>query len=133
MEVHISEVLGTLWIVEVMGMVVPFTPECVTDCAISINGRADGASVRFTNINGKYYISVLDLIIGTCKDNPRKDKESWEKACTYASNTWNTGISKQKKDELGKYLEKFQFPGDSWITHSIKCFRLWHFVMTGDN
>jgi len=92
-----------------MGEVVPFTPG--SQCAISINGCVDGATVRFTNINGKYYISVRDLII-TSVHNPKSDEKTWLAACKFASQTWKRGITKQQKDKLVKYLETFQFPGD---------------------
>ena len=73
----------------------------------------DGFEARYCYIDGKYYISVRDLIIAVSRENPKEDKESWEKACIYASNTWQT-IKKTTKlaEELGGSLKTFQFEGD---------------------
>ena len=50
----------------------------------------DGFETRCCYIDGKYYISVRDLIIAVSRENPKEDKESWEKACIYATYTWQT-------------------------------------------
>ena len=73
----------------------------------------DGFETRCCYIDGKYYISVRDLIIAVSRENPKEDKESWEKACIYASNTWQT-IKKTTKlaEELGDSLKTFQFEGN---------------------
>ena len=73
----------------------------------------DGFETRCCYIDGKYYISVRDLIIAVSRENPKEDKESWGKACIYATNTWQT-IKKTTKlaEELGDSLKTFQFEGD---------------------
>ncbi len=82
----------------------------------------DGFETRCCYIDGKYYISVRDLIIAVSRENPKEDKETWEKACTYASNTWQT-IKKTTKltEELGDSLKTFQFEGD-FITKTSSIF-----------
>ena len=108
-----------------MDAVVPYKPSCVeekaTSCSIYVNGQAeDGVKVRFTNIKGKYYICVRDLIIATCVNNPKKDKKAWIAACKYASGTWMNISTKLQKGELAEYLEDFKFPGNLLIQLSYK-------------
>ena len=72
----------------------------------------DGFSVRCCYLDGKYYVSVRDLIIGMCVESPKKDAESWNAACKYASQTWQRTITPSQKEEFANSLKTFQFKGN---------------------
>jgi hypothetical protein len=72
----------------------------------------DGVGARYCHIDGKYYISVRDLIIGMCVESPKKDGESWNAACKYASQAWQKTITPSDKEELSNHLQTFQFEGN---------------------
>ena len=58
-----------------------------------------GATVRFTIIDGKQYMSIRDVIMHVCgKDNHR------------AAQTWRE-IPEKRKKELDEYCKTFQFTG----------------------
>jgi len=82
----------------------------------------DGVNARYCNINGKYYMSIRDLIMGMCIENSTMDKETWEKACDRASNIWTKNIDKKKKEELAEYLETFKFEGNIFFKVFEYCF-----------
>ena len=75
----------------------------------------DGFEARYCYIDGKYYISVRDLIIGMCVESPKKDAESWNAACKKASQTWQKTITPSVKEELADCLKTFQFEGNLLI------------------
>ena len=75
----------------------------------------DGFEARYCYIDGKYYISVRDLIIGMCVESPKKDAESWNAACKYASNTWQKITKNSKIEELNDSFRCFQFEGNLLI------------------
>jgi len=75
----------------------------------------DGFEARYCNIDGKYYISVRDVIIGMCVPDPKKDAESWIAACKYASQAWQKTITPSVKEELADCLKIFQFEGNLLI------------------
>ena len=58
-----------------------------------------GATVRFTIIDGKQYLSIRDIIMHVCD----KDKDQ-------AGAVWRT-LSDLKKNEVREFLSNFQFPG----------------------
>ena len=74
-----------------------------------------GFSARYCYIDGKYYISVRDLIIGMCVENPKETKDVWEKACCYASKTWNRIIECKKIRNIDDFLKTFQFEGKRFL------------------
>ena len=85
--------------------------ELVPTQPASFEDLFDGVSARYCNIDGRYYVSVRDLIIGICVKNPKNDEVSWNAACIYASNTWIRIMKSEKKEELTEYLKVFQFKG----------------------
>ena len=85
--------------------------ELVSTQPASFENLFDGVSARYCNIDGWYYVSVRDLIIGICVKNPKKDEASWVAAYTHASMTWINMCQSSKKKELTEYLKVFQFKG----------------------
>lgn len=71
-------------------------------CAIPFAELAPGASVRFTTIDGKYYMSIRDLIMVVC-----------EKSAKAASQTWTRDITQEQIEELSEFTSSKQFPGNS--------------------
>ena len=67
---------------------------------IPFNQIAPGASVRYTYINGKQYLSIRDLIMHMCDTN----------TLDYAGHIWRR-LADEFKDDLEKFCESFQFPG----------------------
>ena len=82
----------------------------------------DGFSVRCCYLDGKYYVSVRDLIIGMCVESPKKDAESWNAACQYASKTWSRIKENKKIQNLEDSLKTFQFKGNLSIQNRIHFF-----------
>ena len=73
-------------------------------CRDSFEKLFDGANVSFCNINGKYYVSIRDLIMVVSEKNPNR-----------AAETWSRDIKENKKKELAEFLETYQFPGILYI------------------
>ena len=68
-------------------------------CVIPFGELIPDASVRFTKIDGKYYMSIRDLIMVFCETNN-----------DYACQIWRR-IAEERKDEVGTFLLKYQFSG----------------------
>jgi hypothetical protein len=74
-------------------------PMAATLSTISFDDVTLGASVRFTTIEGKQYLSVRDLIMCLCEmDN------------NDAGHTWRR-LSAELKQGINEFLATFQFPG----------------------
>ena len=77
-------------------------------CVVPFSEVLDGATVRFTNIDGKHYLSVRDFIMVVCdKSNKR------------ASETWITTINQLQKQELAEFIKQFQFSGKTLCKGSL--------------
>lgn len=57
------------------------------------------ASVRFTFIDEKQYLSIRDLIMHVCDKDNKRASEVWER------------LDASKKTELSAFCKSFQFPG----------------------
>lgn len=70
-------------------------------CVVPFSEVLDGATVRFTNIDGKHYLSVRDFIMVVC-----------DKSAKAASQVWNRNLSEEQHHELAEFVNKFQFTGN---------------------
>ena len=66
---------------------------------ISFDDVTLGASVRFTTIEAKQYLSVRDLIMCLCEKDNKRAAEVWDR------------LAPEHKHELRQHFAEFQFPG----------------------
>jgi len=71
----------------------------ISPSAIPFYEIASGATVCFTVINGKQYLSIRDLIMHMCGKDNKRASEVWERLGCY------------EKAELSDHCMNFQFPG----------------------
>jgi len=69
-------------------------------CVIPFCELFPNASVRFTNINGTYFICIRDLIMMYC-----------EKDSHYAHKIWRTRLSDECKEEVTPHCSQWKFNG----------------------
>jgi len=69
-------------------------------CVIPFGELIPNAAVRFTKIDGIYYLSIRDIIMAVCQKDDNQ-----------ASRTWKRDITDLQKDELKPYWCNYKFPG----------------------